>query len=180
MDELNTNVRYTKPQIALHNLMALLVIGLYVFGLSLESIDKSVRGDFVNVHALAGLLLFVLLLLRLLMRAKNPPPPMPKSMGPMFTKAAHLGHYALYALMALVPMLGLAMKFFAGRGLNFYLFQVASPLAADKAIAHNLHDAHEFAAHLLIIVAAGHLLFALYHQFVLKDNLLSRLDPRAQ
>lgn len=180
MDELNQSVRYTKPQIALHNLMALLIIGLYVFGLSLESFDKSVRPDYVNIHKLGGLAVLALVVLRLLMRMVTPPPAMPKTMGPLFVKLAHLGHYALYALMAAIPLIGVAMSWFAGRGVNLYFMQIPSPLAANKDIAHALLGVHGLCANLLALLVVGHLLFALYHQFVLKDNLLSRLDPRAQ
>ena len=58
--------------------------------------------------------------------------------------------------------------------------QVPSPLAENKDIAHALLGRHGVCANLLALLVVGHLLFALYHQFVLKDNLLSRLDPRAQ
>jgi cytochrome b561 len=180
MDKMSANVRYTKPQIALHNLMALLVIGLYLFGLSLESFPKEIRGTYVNFHKLGGLLLVLLLLARVALRSVNPPPPFPASMSASFAKFAHLGHFALYALMAIVPALGISLSLAAGRGVNFYLFQLNSPFEANKALASQLIEAHEFAAHALIIVAAGHLLVALYHQFVLKDNLLSRLDPRVR
>ncbi|MBB4197948.1 hypothetical protein CCR94_05380 [Rhodoblastus sphagnicola] len=171
---------YTKPQIGLHNLMALLLIGLYLFGLSLDSFDKSVRGTYVNFHALGGVLVFVLLVLRLALRAKNPPPALPASMGPTFVKFAHLGHYALYALVAIIPLSGISMRLFAGHGLDFYLFQINSPFEANKAISGPLHEVHEVAANLLALLVVGHILVALYHQFVLRDGLLYRLSPRGK
>ncbi|MCW2273881.1 hypothetical protein GJ654_08200 [Rhodoblastus acidophilus] len=171
---------YTKPQIGLHNIMALLLIALYFFGLSLESFPKEVRGEYVNYHKLGGVLIVVLLLARMTLRSVTPPPPFPPSMGPGFTKIAHLGHFALYALMAIVPISGMAMSMAAGRGINFYLFQVASPFEANKAISGPLHEVHEVAANVLIFLVLGHVAVALYHQFVLKDNLLYRLSPKGK
>jgi cytochrome b561 len=172
--------RYTMPQIGLHSLMAVLIVGLYLFGLSLESFDKAVRGTYVNFHALGGVLVFVLLLARLLLRAKNPPPALPETMGPTFVKFAHLGHYALYALMAVVPLLGLATRFSGGRGIDFFAFQIASPVAENKDLHHLLHGAHGICANLLALLVLGHIVVALYHQFVLKDNILDRMNPRAK
>lgn len=172
--------RYTKPQIGLHNIMALLIIGLYFFGLSLESFPKDVRGVYVNFHKLGGVLIVVLLLARVILRSVTPPPPFPESMGAGFTKIAHLGHFALYALMAIVPLSGVAMSLAAGRGINFYLFQLASPFEANKAISGPLHEVHEISANLLFFLVLGHVAVALYHQFVLKDNLLYRLSPKGK
>jgi cytochrome b561 len=170
--------RYTKPQIGLHNIMALLIIGLYFFGLALESFPKDIRPTYVNFHKLGGVLIVVLLLVRLALRGITPPPPFPPSMGPGFTKIAHLGHYALYALIAIVPISGMAMSMAAGRGINFYLFQVASPFEPNKELAGLFHEIHEVSANVLIFLVLGHVAVALYHQFVLKDNLLYRLSPR--
>jgi cytochrome b561 len=169
---------YTKPQIGLHNIMAVLIIGLYLFGLSLESFPKEVRPTYVNFHKLGGVLIVVLLLARVILRSVTPPPAFPSSMGPAFAKVAHLGHYALYALMAIVPISGMAMSLAAGRGINFYLFQIASPFEANKAISGPLHEVHEIAANVLVFLVLGHVAVALYHQFVLKDNLLYRLSPK--
>jgi len=33
-------------------------------------------------------------------------------------------------------------------------------------------------AHLLIALVAGHIIVALYHRFVLRDDLLARMRPR--
>ena len=179
---------YTRPQIGLHNIMAVLIIGLFLFGLSLESFDKEVpgaytnmvRGDYINIHKLGGVLIVVLLLGRSLLRMLTPPPAFPASMGPGFVKAAHLGHKALYLLMLVVPLSGMAMSMAAGRGINFYLFQVNSPFEANKALAGQLHEVHEISSFVLVALVVGHIAVALYHQFVLKDNLLYRLSAKGK
>ena len=173
-------VPYTRPQIGLHNIMALLIIGLFCFGLSLESFDKEVRGVYVNFHKLGGVLVVLLLLARVVMRRVTPAPAFPESMGPAFAKIAHLGHFALYALMAIVPISGMAMSMAAGRGINFYLFQLASPFEANKALAGQLHEVHEISSFLLVALVLGHVAVAFYHQFVLKDDLLYRLSAKGK
>ena len=68
--------------------------------------------------------------------------------------AAHVGHWALYALMVLAPVTGLAAWY-----------------GGIEAAA----EVHELFKPLLIILVAVHVLAALFHQFVLKDNLLARM-----
>jgi cytochrome b561 len=179
---------YTRPQIGLHNIMALLIIGLFLFGLSLDTFDKEVpgaytnmvRGDYINLHKIGGVLVVLLLLLRSLMRMLTPPPAFPASMGPGFVKAAHFGHKLLYLLMFVVPVSGMAMSMAAGRGINFYLFKISSPFEANKEIAGALHEVHEISSFVLAALVLGHVAVALYHQFVLKDNLLYRLSAKGK
>jgi superoxide oxidase len=168
---------YDKPLIALHWLMALLIVGLYAVGLSVDSFDKPLRPPIVNVHAIFGLLVLTLVLPRLLLRLTRAAPPYPASMGPLFQRAAGAGHALLYLLMVAVPVIGIPTLLWRGRGLDFGLFQIPSPFEANREVAHQFGEIHEFLAHALIVVAAGHVLIALYHQFVLRDGLLSRMKP---
>lgn len=76
----------------------------------------------------------------------------------MLRKAAHWGHLALYALMILMPLSGLAAWF-----------------GGLEAAA----EVHEAMKPLLLILVAVHVAAALWHQFWLKDGLLLRMKwPR--
>jgi cytochrome b561 len=172
--------RYATPQILLHSLMAVLIIGLYIVGLSVDAFEKPVRPTIVNLHALGGLLLLLLLVPRLLLKLIVPAPNFPPSMGPAFIRAARLGHAALYVVMVVVPLLGISTFLYRGQPLNLFFFQIEPLFPANRDLSHAIVEYHGLAANVLIALVVGHVLISLYHQFVLKDNLLDRMNPRAR
>ena len=121
----------------------------------------------------------VLALARLGWRAGHAVPPLANS-TPLATLALKLGHGALYLLMFLVPIIGFAPLFARGRGINFGLFQIASPIERTKDWIKPTTEIHEIAAWALIALAVGHVAAAIYHQAVLKDGVLLRMMPEKQ
>ena len=168
---------YDRVQIALHWLIAVLIFGLYAVGLSVDLFDKPIRPFIINLHAAFGLTLLILVVIRILWRATHKAPPLPSGMGPLFQKAAAAGHVLLYLMMTIVPIIGLRAFFFRGNPLDLGLFQIPSPFVADRDLAHEIAGFHGLMAHILIALVAGHVLVALYHQFILRDNLLARIRP---
>ncbi len=169
--------KYNGVQIALHWLIALMIFGLYVVGLSVDTFEKPTRPLVVNLHAIFGLALLTLVFLRIAWRATHAAPAYPDSMGPLFRKAAAAGHGLLYVLMALVPLIGLRGFLLRGRPFDFGLFQIPSPLEGNHDLAEQTAEIHGLFAHLLIALVVGHVIAALYHQFVLRDGVLTRMRP---
>jgi cytochrome b561 len=169
---------YDRTQIALHWIIAVLIFGLYAVGLSVDLFDKPVRPFIVNLHAVFGLLLLLLVAVRIFWRRTHESPPLPDSMGPLFQKAAAAGHGLLYLLTGAIPLVGIFAFALRGRPLDLGLFQIASPLEANRDLAHQVTEFHGLLANILIALVVGHVLVALYHQFVLRDGLLERIRPR--
>jgi cytochrome b561 len=69
---------------------------------------------------------------------------------------------------------------FRGLGLDFGVFQIASPFDRIRNVYRPLTEIHELASYLMIALAAGHALAAVYHQLVARDRLLRRMLPRAR
>lgn len=170
--------RYDSVAIALHWLIALLVVGLFLVGLSVDYFPKPVRPVVINLHAVFGTFVLVLAALRIFWRVTHKAPPPPANMGPLFRKAAAAGHGLLYIATLATPIIGLVGFFLHGTALNYGVFQIPSPLAAN----HDLHEAvleyHQYWAYSLVGLATAHALVALYHQLVLRDDLLTRMRPR--
>ena len=121
----NSTDRYgTVPQF-LHWATVALVITAWLFG---QFVDDLPRGA-LSVHISAGLALLLLLVLRLLWRMADPPPrPEPTVLGPWLDYAGRLAHYALYLLLAVVPVVGIVAQFARGEMLSvFGLYEIASP-----------------------------------------------------
>lgn len=170
-------LRYETTAILLHWLTAAAIAIAFVLGLTVDSFPKSMTGTIINLHALLGVAILVLTLTRLGWRLTHRPPESSAVTGPFVRMASKAVHVLLYMLMILVPLIGFPTLFYRGRGLDFGVIQIAPFLSRTPEIYRPLTELHEYAAFALVGLAAGHILAALYHQFVLKDGLMARMAP---
>ena len=152
---------YSSAQIGLHWIIALLIALQFLFNEPMgEAFDSLMRGTVppfswgVWAHIAGGVAILSLVLWRVALRRSRGVPPPPEGDGTLLGRAATLGHWALYALMLLLPVSGL-VAWFGG---------------VDTAA-----EAHEVMTSLLLVVLAVHVAAALWHQFWLKDHLLRRM-----
>lgn len=152
--------RYSTLQIGLHWLIAVLIALAYIISDGMgEALRNRVQTGATGIegntiHVWIGSAIFFLVLLRIAVRLiQGAPAPEPGTSERM-EKLAGWGHRALYVLMVLVPVLG---------GLAWY---VQVPLAGD---------AHEVTTNLIMLVAGGHALAALYHHYRVGDGTLRRM-----
>ena len=169
--------RYDRGAIFLHWAIALLIAAAFLLGLTVDDFPKAYKDAVVNAHSLLGLGVLLLTLVRIGWRFGHPPPPAPKSMHAGMVRLSKLTHGLLYLLMLAVPLIGLPTLFYRGRGLDFGLFQVPAFLARTPDIFRPLTEQHELAAYALVGLAAGHIAAALYHQWILRDALITRMMP---
>lgn len=168
--------RYDAIARSLHWASALLIVAAFVMGLTIDLFPREQRPPYLNAHVLVGLAVVVLAIVRLAWRAGHAVPP-PANGTPLAALALKLGHGALYLLMFVVPLIGFAPLFARGRGINFGLFQIASPIERTKDWIGPTTEVHEIAAYALIALALGHVAAAIYHQVALKDGLLLGMMP---
>lgn len=169
--------RYDTAAIVLHWLIAALIVLAFGLGLTVDSFPKPMTGQIINLHALLGIAILLLTLARVGWRLSHRPPDLEATMSPLVRATTKAVHALLYALMILVPLIGFPTLFYRGRGLDFGILQVAPFLPRTPEIYRPLTELHEYAAFGLIGLAAGHVLAALYHHFVLKDDLIRRMAP---
>jgi cytochrome b561 len=132
-----------------------------------------------SIHEPAGTVILLLVLLRLLWRLTHNPPELPGEMRPWERMMAHWTHIALYLGMAAVPLLGVLAAFARGRPLDLGVLQIASLFVGGLArpTRHLIKELHEFAANALIAVAFAHAAAALWHHYIRKDGVMSRMLP---
>jgi cytochrome b561 len=151
-----TTTGYSGIQIALHWLIAILILVAWLSGEgaeeAMEAIEEGGTVGFVP-HVAFGLAILTLVVVRILVRLSHGAPAAPGVPGSLSVLAADWGHRLIYLLMIAVP-LGGASVFFLGLEVG---------------------EIHGLAANLLMLVVLGHALMALYHQYVLKDGLLRRM-----
>ncbi|WP_313950229.1 cytochrome b [Accumulibacter sp.] len=171
--------RYTHPAIALHWLMAVLLIGL--FGLGLYMSDLPLSPDKLKLyswHKWAGVTAFLLVLLRLGWRIGHRPPPLPMAMPAWQKTASHGAHHLLYLLMFAIPLSGWLMSSAKGfQTVYFGVLPLPDLLAKDKELGELLETVHWTLNYALAALVVAHVAAALKHHLRDRDDVLSRILP---
>lgn len=178
----NTKSRYGVVPQLIHWFTALFVIAGWLLGQFGDDLPKgSARTFGLLVHMTLGESVAALLVVRLIWRIANPPPPDEVTpFGRLLTVAARLSHFVLYALLVVIPLLGILVQLKRGHALPLFGFsELASPWPADRHVAHNLLVAHRYLADALLILAGIHACAALLHHYVWRDRTLTRMLPGA-
>ncbi|MEJ1992674.1 MAG: cytochrome b/b6 domain-containing protein [Maritimibacter sp.] len=152
---------YTRIQIGLHWLMAVLIVAMFLnedaIGHAYHSLMRDgsfEQSPLVAAHVFGGIAVLVLVVIRLAIKAKRGAPALPENEPPLLKLAAQGAHLGLYGLMLLVPVAGL-MAWFGQMG-----------WAAEL---------HEVMTTLLELLAILHVIGALYQHFYLKTDVLNRM-----
>jgi cytochrome b561 len=175
----NDALRYGAGAIAFHWVMFLLVVVVGTLGLLHDSWPKRTQAYWINVHAVIGLLLWLLLIARFWWRVRHPPPPLPADIGAVDRRVSQTVHGLLYALIFVTPFLGVVTFIWHGRIFDFGLFQVDFHVAKNHAVFGPTEDIHGYLAYGIFGIAALHALAALWHHFVKHDGVLRRMWPAA-
>lgn len=171
--------QYPALPMAIHWLTVLLMIATYVLIELHEAFPKGsdLRGLMKNWHFMAGFSLLALTGLRLLVRATTTPPAITPAPADWQQKLATLMHLALYAFLILMPLLGWLILSAKGKPLMFFGLELPALLAPNEDIAHTLKEIHETLGTLGYLLIGGHVLAALQHHFLLRDDTLRRMLP---
>jgi cytochrome b561 len=137
-----------------------------------------------NFHKSLGLTILALAVLRLLWRALDPRPAEPADIPRWQALGARAGHALLYGLLFLVPLSGWWFDSVSAlRPLYWFGLIPVPPLGGPDPSIPDLkqiaRDRHEFLFWTLVVVAAGHAMMALIHQFIHRNNVLGRMWPAA-
>src|SRR6202522_1496867 len=106
--------RFTPLQRLLHWLMAFCILAMLFIGVGMVSTVAPRYLPLVSIHKSLGIAILVLALIRLAVRLRYGAPSLPADLPEPMRLGAYLSHYALYALMIGMPLLGWAMLSAAG------------------------------------------------------------------
>jgi cytochrome b561 len=182
-DTMNTSVsKYTKPAIWLHWVVAIMMIAMLTIG---EDFIKVPRGASLSdwgpsAHASFGIMILLLGLARLFWRLGNPPPALPVTMPRWQVLASHATHWAFYALMIALPVMGLLAIVPYGEArldVEQVTFFKLFPVAFLPNLGEWTMEGHELLSKVAEALIIVHVIAALKHQFWDKDGLLSRMRP---
>lgn len=174
----NSPVRYGWVAQALHwVILALLVVQVPLGKIAHELPVGLERLILMSRHKSVGITILALALVRVAWRwfdRPPPPPPMPRWQD----IAARFNHWALYALLFLIPITGWLMSSAANRPVSWFgLVQLPDFVAPDEGLEEVLEEAHELLVNVLLALVLLHVAAALKHQFIDRDGLLLRMLP---
>jgi len=170
----SSSTRYGAVAIAIHWLTALAILGMLGTGLAAANTgDEAVRLSLLRGHAVMGVTVGLLTLLRVVWWVffdRRPADAAGLSRGQAL--ASRLVHYGLYAVILVMVSSGIATLILSGGGAHLV---GAAPLPLPDFTLAPPFTVHGLMARVLIVLLAGHIGAALWHQFVRRDRLLARM-----
>jgi cytochrome b561 len=167
--------------IGLHWATVLLVLALFASAW-LHAVAETQQSAFtpvlIQIHRTFGVTVWVVSALRLAWRLTNASlPPFPTQMTELQRATVRLSEYGLYAALLAQPATGMLTTLFSGRPFGLYLWWLPPLMPRDEMLQAVFHFSHELGAWALAGLAVGHAAAALFHHFVLRDDVLECMAP---
>ena len=174
--EMNEPKKYNNTQVTLHWISAVLVLFMLFMGTFI--LKETPNSDPMKLIALKGHMIFggiilLLTILRITWRRASTQPAHTETGNPFMDKLGIVAHYALNILTLLVALSGIGIAVKAGLPDIVFNGQGVLPESFNEFLPR---IAHGILVKLLATLIALHVIAGLYHQFVLKDGLFSRMS----
>jgi cytochrome b561 len=161
---MNTTKRYHPVMVVLHWLTVILILGAGFLS------DSEGGKSPINIHMILGSLLLVTMVIRLIMRFTVKRPEWANTGNPFLNKLGEWVHVALYFFAFYILAFGALIA--TKRNLIGYVLGTGTVARVRVGAIGALHQLGWLAILGLLLLHIGG---ALYHQFIIKDNLLSRM-----
>lgn len=165
--------RYQPALVALHWLLALMIIDLLCLGFFLLADMPNTNPKKLEIlvwHMTGGISVLALMILRFLIRIRSARPATATSGSRLLDRLTSIAHYSFYLIVLLIIASGWATGWFIRS-----MFQHPGELLPSNFAIFPTFQVHAILATLLAILIAAHIAAALFHQFVLKDGLFRRM-----
>ena len=196
MNQLSTH--YTKMAKVLHWLIAIGIFAMFALGWYMTDLPKeapkqmaydlfdwgiytwqvseeiSPRSFYFNLHKSIGVTIFALILFRILWRISHKPPALLATYKAWERKLATGAHHTLYLLMVALPLSGVIMAVASKYGIKWFGLEFIGGLD-NKPLREAFKEMHEIVGIVILVVVAVHILGALKHKFIDKDDTLKRM-----
>ena len=189
---------YTKTAKVLHWLIAIGIFGMFALGWFMSELPKeapkqmaydlfnlgvytwnlteeiSPRTFYFNLHKSIGVTIFALILIRILWRITHRPPALLASYKAWESKLASGAHHLLYLLMVALPLSGIIMAIYSKYGIKWFGLELIKGLD-NKDMRELFYEVHEIIGLIILLVIVVHIIGALKHKFIDKDDTLNRM-----
>ncbi len=161
----------------IHWLTSILLVATVLIVLIRDQMEtKSVRLELLNLHRAVGLGILLMVTIRLFFRTKHVRN-LPNHGLSLFNElAAKAAHFSIYIALIALPILGLLQTNATGKEATFFgLFTLPKLISPNEDLAESLQDYHAYAAWILVALICLHVLAAIWHHFILRDNVLDSM-----
>ena len=189
---------YTKTAKVLHWLIAIGIFGMFALGWFMSDLPKeapkqiaydlfnlgvytwnlteeiSPRTFYFNLHKSIGVTIFALILIRILWRITHRPPALLASYKAWERKLASSAHHLLYLLMVALPISGIVMATYSKYGIKWFGVPFIKGLD-NNPMRELFKEVHEIIGVIILLVIIVHIVGALKHKFIDKDDTLKRM-----
>jgi cytochrome b561 len=175
----NTTVRWGAVSQFLHWLIVVLIITQVILASIAEDLPNGMKklAMFAR-HKSVGITILGLAVLRLVWRWSNPKPPLPTTLKPYERVLADTTHVILYLLLFAMPLTGWMMTSARGFPVSWFgIVQLPDFVPKDKSLYDAMKETHDTLALVLYAVVFIHVVAALKHHLILKDDVLRRMLP---
>lgn len=198
---MNTTQKYSKPAIILHGLTGLLILIMFALGWYMAELPKDAaktaaldlfdlgvytmqfaeaitpRTFYFNLHKSIGITLLLLIFGRLYVRLSHPVPAFPASLKPWEVSVAELVHKSMYVMMVAVPVAGVIMAINSKYGISWFGLPLVAGLD-NKEMRETFKEVHEILGAVFITMIVVHIVAAIKHKVIDKDEIMSRMSLR--
>ncbi|MEO0327042.1 MAG: cytochrome b [Pseudomonadota bacterium] len=174
---------YSFAMRVLHWLMAIMMLfmiaaGIYMVNGNWGGKFPPLRGQLYDIHRGTGFLLFLLVVLRLLIyRFTTPPSDLPAGISPVQKQVSQIVHFLLYAILIIQPIFGwYATNAWGVKNISvFGWFNLPQIAEKNRELGNQLLEFHGYFGLAATALVAMHIGAAVFHHFVLKDEVLKRM-----
>ncbi len=170
---------YTGVAKALHWLIVGLVLIQYFTKLASPASFAGVSEAGLNAwHLAVGPTILLLMLVRLGWRLTHRPPPSPADLAPALRLLSRATHWAFYALLIVLPVLGwLSASGYGVPATLLGLVKLPALTGAGKGIGEAWGDLHGSVAWVVLALIGLHVAGAIYHGLAKEDGVFARMLP---
>lgn len=164
----------------IHWVMAILVLGMIPVGFWMiqDGLSRSLQNFLFISHKNIGVLLLIFIFIRIWNRLRRPPQLVPVPMAPLQEWAAQLTHFALYALLLIMPLAGYIRVRAGGFPIeSLDALGVPAFVSKSESLAGFAKSVHFYGSYALAALLVAHIGAALLHRFVFKDGVMARMWP---
>jgi len=169
---------YTRTAIALHWLVAVLILGAFALGLYMVELELSpTKLKLYSWHKWLGVTIWMIAVVRLVWRLTHRPPPLPAL--PTWQRiAASTTHVLLYVLVLAIPISGWLFSSASGFPVVYFgVLPLPDLVGKDKELAKLLQSVHATLNYTLMAIIVVHAAAAIKHHFVDRDVVFHRMLP---
>jgi cytochrome b561 len=175
----NSSTQWGWPAKLLHWIGAVMILLLLVHGWWMTHLTpRPERLANYAGHSALGYDLLAILILRLLWRWFNPVPELPVELKPWERMSARLGHFLLYFFMLAVSLTGWLVATTARTPMTKDVFGLNVPpllTMVDRSVRQWIEETHMVLAYVLAAVVVVHVMGALRHHLVKRNDVLRRM-----